>query len=103
MPWSCSAPLWLFAFGDGASFVPSAWSFGARAASIDKADTKQRTCDDSFSTLLDDRRGSAGPLQHSVRRGGFFADVRHSEDARRVPGPGRERVVTYFVPIQRQS
>src|SRR5258708_17835672 len=53
-------------------------------------------------SLLHDRRGSAAALQHSARRGGFFADIAHSNDARRVPAARGARDVADFFAVQRQ-
>src|SRR5256885_17267527 len=47
--------------------------------------------------------GSANPLKHGSRDGGFFADVRHAEDARRVPGSCGPRDVAYFFAVQREG
>src|SRR6266852_5768075 len=54
-------------------------------------------------SLLHDRRCSARPLQHGSRRVGFFADIAHSNDARRVPGPCRSRHVAHFFSVESQE
>src|SRR5258708_37193805 len=53
-------------------------------------------------SLLHDRRCSAAALQHSARRGGFFADIAHSNDARRFPAARGARDVADFFAVQRQ-
>src|SRR5260370_5243279 len=53
-------------------------------------------------SLLHDRRCSAAAMQHSARRGGFFADIAHSNDARRVPAARGARDVADFFAVQRQ-
>src|SRR5260370_26566035 len=53
-------------------------------------------------SLLHDRRCSAAALQHSARRGGFFADIAHSNDARRGPAAPGARDVADFFALQRQ-
>ena len=56
-----------------------------------------------FSGSLRNRRGSVGPLKHNVRGCGFFADIGHSQDARRVPGSRGARNVPYFLAAERED
>src|SRR5713226_5506495 len=61
---------------------------GIRTLSRNSRDVGYSSDSGRRDSLLNDRRFSAGPLQHGSRWVRFFADVTHSEDARRVRVPG---------------
>src|SRR6266704_3920678 len=55
---------------------------------------------DSPLALLHDRGCAVGPQKRGSRRGRFFANVSHAEDARRIPGTRCARDVAHFFAVE---